>query len=100
MPALLEATTSTAAGDPVTTSSPGEYELHVSIPGSDAATVVFEKRINESGSWMPLSDIYGERLTLSRLAPMALVTMGSGQQIRATRTGGSAEISVLLTKVE
>lgn len=94
---LLNATTSTDPAAPQTVRVPGDYKVMASIPSGDAASIALEERINDTGEWVPLADRQGTQVVLTYDAPSAVLVLSGGQQIRATRTGGSAAVSVILS---
>lgn len=92
---LLNNTTSTSPGTPVPLEYSGTYKISASIPSGDAASIALEERLDGTGDWMPVADRAGTATLLTRAASQVLYVGHANQQIRATRTGGTAAVTVL-----
>lgn len=98
MPLLIDNSTSTAAGAALTLHAPGTYKLLASIPSGDAASIALEERMAAGAEWVPVADLEGNAIALTRTRPSAVMLVGAGQQVRATRSGGAAAVSAWIER--
>lgn len=95
MPRILDESTSTSATDPITL-APGEYKI--ALTTSDGSVSIAVEEREEGLDWRTVAK-GGTAVALTSTDP-AITYKSSGEQVRVTRTGGSAAATVTARPVE
>lgn len=99
MPYVIDNSTSTDPSAAFTCGAQGAYKLLASITALDGASIAMQERINSAAQWVPMADLSGNQVILSESAPSAVFYAMAGQQVRGTRSTGTAAVSVAVNYV-